>query len=425
MTGYGAVPASVGEPAEMWRFGTRGKGLRDSVIRALTKQLAGRTGLVSFAGGMPSPLTFPDAAVASAFEAVMRQDSKAALQYGPSDGYPPLRQWIAESLSSASVSIGADQVIVTSGSQQGLDLLGKVMLDATDTVAVETPTYLGALQSLGLYATGFLSAPTDGLGIVPAAFDALLSRASGAGRQCKLLYAIPTFQNPTGRTMPLSRRTELVTLCARRRIPIVEDNPYGELDHEGRRHVPLLELGEGNVAYLGSFSKVLSPGLRIGYVVAPRPLARKLELAKQASDLHTCSLTQRLVFEIVRDGFLAHHLESCRALYGANAKAMTAALARHLHGLAEWAEPSGGMFLWLTLQRGLDATALLERALAANVAYVPGAPFYADSPDHRTLRLCYSTAQRDSIETGIAALGRVLKESTDAIHHSSTPGRLA
>ncbi|MGH8789589.1 MAG: PLP-dependent aminotransferase family protein [Cupriavidus necator] len=401
--------------SDTWRFSTRGNGLTDSAIRALTKRISMESGIVSFAGGMPSPATFPEAVFARAFDSVLRDSGKAALQYGPTDGFLPLRAWIADSLSTPGKTIAPEQVLITSGSQQALDLIGKVMLDPGDLVAVETPTYLGALQAFGMYFPRFLPIGSDDGGLIPERLDEALNHGPSDGRPCKILYVIPTFQNPTGRTLSLERRIALTEVCRRTGVPIVEDDPYGQLDYEGQRHKTLLSLGADDVVYMGTFSKILSPGIRLGYVVAPMPVARKLEMAKQASDLHTSTLMQRVVFEIVKDGFLTSHLEFCRSLYRTSALAMTSALERHLHGLAHWTAPAGGMFLWLELQEGIDASALLEKALAAGVAYVPGAPFFAVAPEANTLRLCFSTVSPEAIEQGIGVLGQVLRDSRSAL----------
>lgn len=405
---------SMPEPSTSWRLSRNGHALADSPIRALTKRLAGRPDIISFAGGMPSPATFPQAEFARAFDVVMRQDGAAALQYGPTNGYAPLREWIADSLSTATQRIAPDQVLITSGSQQGLDLVGKVLVDAGDTVAVETPTYVGALQALGQYFPRYVPLPSDEGGLLPEHIADTLQPFSRDGSTPKMLYAIPTFQNPTGRTLSLARRVALVEACRRLGVPLVEDDPYSALDHAGARHTTCLSMDGDNVVYLGSFSKILSPGIRLGYIVAPPALARKLEMAKQASDLHSSGLLQRLVHEIVRHGFLDAHLAHCQALYRANAVAMTDALQRHLQGLARWSVPTGGMFQWLELSHGRDATQLLDAALEAGVAYVPGAPFYAgDAAQPGTLRLCFSTGDAASIDRGVALLGQVLRQAAD------------
>lgn len=393
-----------------WRLSQRALALSDSAIRALAQRLAGRSDIISFAGGMPSPATFPQEAFSRAFESVMRHDGAAALQYGPTPGYAPLRDWIAQSLSGPGHPVAAEQVLVTSGSQQGLDLVGRVLLDPGDTVAVETPTYLGALQALGQYFPRWLPLPGDAGGLVPEPAERMLQQARQAGAPARMLYAIPSFQNPTGRTLSLERRIALVQACRRLQLPLIEDDPYGALDHAGATHTTCLSLDGANVLYLGSFSKVLSPGIRLGYIVAPREVARRLEQAKQASDLHSSSLLQRLVFEIVKDGFLPGHLARCQALYRRNAQALQAALERHLTGLAQWTPAAGGMFQWLEFRPEVDAGELLERALAAGVAFVPGAPFYAEHPRANTARLCFSTGTAADMETGVATLARLVRE---------------
>ena len=394
----------------MWGLSIRGRALTDSAIRTMTKRIAATPGVISFAGGLPSPATFPEAAFARAFDHVMRTSAKAALQYSPSDGYPPLRAWIAESLSSTGKRILPEQVLITSGSQQGLDLIGKVLLDPGDTVAVETPTYVGALHALGLYGPRYLSLPSDDDGLIPEAAEVALRKAAAVG-PCKMIYTIPSFQNPTGRTLTPARRTALIEASQRTGVPLVEDDPYAALSYDGQARRTLLSQGGDNVVYLGSFSKVLAPGIRIGYAVAPLPLARKLEMAKQASDLHTSTLMQHVVYEIVKDGFLDEHLKKCQALYRANAEAMQNALRQYLGDCARWTPPAGGMFLWLELPAHVVASELLNAALAAGVAYVPGAPFFASSPQANTMRLCFSTATPETIARGIEMLGGVIRAS--------------
>ncbi len=405
---------TVQSDVDNWRLSQRGAALTDSAIRALTKRMAGRANIVSFAGGMPSPATFPQAEFSRAFERVMHLDGTGALQYGPTNGHAPLRDWIAQSLSVSHQSVSPEQVLVVSGSQQGLDLIGKVLLDTGDVVGVESPTYLGALQALGQYFAQFVTLPCDAGGLIPEQIEAPLVRAQETGRPAKLLYTIPTFQNPSGRTLSMERRIALLQACRRLRLPLVEDDPYGGLDHAGRKHVSCMSIDGDNVVYLGSFSKVLSPGIRLGYIVAPLHIARKLELAKQASDLHSSSLLQRLVFEIVKDGFLTQHLQLCQAVYRDHAVAMSDALERHMRDLANWEKPQGGMFQWLEFADDIDASALLEDAMTAGVAYVPGAPFYAHEPRRNTARLCFSTSSTQDIDKGIALLSGVVRAVRDA-----------
>jgi 2-aminoadipate transaminase len=323
------------------------------------------------------------------------------LQYGPTDGYGPLREWIAQSLSTDDCRISMDQVLMVSGSQQALDLLGKVLIEERSKVLVETPSYLGALQAFSVYSPEFVSIPTDDDGLLPQEVDKI---ADGA----RLLYALPNFQNPTGRTMPLARRIELVETCARLGLPLIEDDPYGALSYRNEPLPKMLTMNPNGVIYLGSFSKVLTPGIRLGYVVAPIPLIRKLEQAKQAADLHTSQLTQMVVYETIKDGFLAKHIPSIRTLYANQCQAMLDALDEFFPAGVTWNRPEGGMFIWVTLPKHMDGMQLLEEAIAQNVAFVPGAPFYANEPEKNTLRLSFVTVPPERIREGVAKLGKLI-----------------
>lgn len=383
-----------------WQFSERAQRLQSSVIREILK-VTMRPEVISFAGGLPSPATFPVEQMRAAFDAVLSRQGKVALQYGPSDGYPPLREWIADSLSADGVKIMPEQVLMVSGSQQGLDLLGKVLIDEGSKVLVETPSYLGALQAFSVYGPEFVSVPTDDAGLLPEAVGAI---GSGA----RLLYALPNFQNPTGRTLSVERRVALVETCARIGLPLIEDDPYGALCYRGAPLPKMLTMNPNGVVYMGSFSKVLTPGIRLGYVVAPLPLARKLEQAKQAADLHTAQLTQMVVHEVVKDGFLNHHVPTIRALYADQCQAMLAALEEFFPAAASWTRPEGGMFVWVTLPGHIDSMALLDEAIAQNVAFVPGAPFYANAPEKNTLRLSFVTVPPEKIREGVERLGKLI-----------------
>ena len=385
-----------------WRFAERAAQLQSSFIREILK-VTQRPEIISFAGGLPSPATFPIEEMKAAFDRVLSRSGKVALQYGPSDGYLPLRQWIADALSTDGARIVAEQVLMTSGSQQALDLLGKVLIDEGSRVLVETPTYLGALQAFSVYRPQFVSVDTDEHGLLPSSVDPV---AGGA----RLLYALPNFQNPTGRSLSLARRVELVDTCARHGLPLIEDDPYGALSYSGAPFSKLLSMNPDGVIYMGSFSKVLTPGIRLGYVVAPLPLLRRLELAKQAADLHTSQLTQMVVHEVIRDGFLERHIPGIRSLYGSQCQAMLAAMAQHFPAGVSWTRPEGGMFIWVTLPAHIDAMQLLAAALDSLVAFVPGAPFYANAPASNTLRLSFVTVAPQRIREGIAILGRLIAE---------------
>ncbi|MGN6703226.1 MAG: PLP-dependent aminotransferase family protein [Burkholderiaceae bacterium] len=383
-----------------WRFSRRAEQLQSSVIRDILK-ITVRPDIISFAGGLPSPDTFPVDRVRAAYDAVLAREGRVALQYGPSDGYAPLREWIAETLSTDGARILPEQVLMVSGSQQALDLLGKVLIDEGSRVLVETPSYLGALQAFSVYGPGFVSVPSDGDGLIP---DAVPALADGA----RLLYALPNFQNPTGRTLPLERRMQLVDACARLGLPLIEDDPYGALSYRAEPLPKMLTMHPEGVVYMGSFSKVLTPGIRLGYLVAPVPLVRKLEQAKQAADLHTAQVTQMVVHEVVKDGFLDAHIPTIRVLYARQCDAMLAALAKHFPKSASWTRPDGGMFIWATLPPQIGTMDLLKDAVEEGVAFVPGAPFYANAPAHNTLRLSFVTVPPEKIEEGMAKLGRLI-----------------
>jgi 2-aminoadipate transaminase len=386
--------------AIQWNFSRRAQQLQSSVIREILKVTV-RPEVISFAGGLPSPATFPVERMRAAFDSVLSRQGKVALQYGPSDGYLPLREWVADSLSVDGVKILPEQVLMVSGSQQALDLLGKVLIDEGSKVLVETPSYLGALQAFSVYQPEFISVPSDECGLLPGALDTI-------GQGARFLYSLPNFQNPTGRTLPLERRIALVETCARLAIPLVEDDPYGALSYRGEPLPKMLPMNPGGIIYMGSFSKVLTPGIRLGYVVAPLPLARKLEQAKQAADLHTAQLTQMVVHEVVKDGFLAGHVPTIRKLYADQCRAMLDALDEFFPKSATWTRPEGGMFIWVTLPRHIDTMKLLDEAIAQNVAFVPGAPFYANTPEPFTLRLSFVTVPPARIREGIERLGKLI-----------------
>ena len=385
-----------------WHFSDRAQQLQSSFIREILK-ITQRPEIISFAGGLPSPATFPVEVMKTAYDKVLTQSGKVALQYGPTDGYGPLREWIANSLSTEGSKILPEQILMTSGSQQALDLLGKVLIDEGSRVLVETPSYLGALQAFSVYRPEFKSVDTDEHGLVPASIDAV---AKGA----RLLYSLPNFQNPTGRSLSVERRLELVETCARLGLPLIEDDPYGSLSYKGAPMPKMVAMNPDGVIYMGSFSKVLTPGIRLGYVCAPLPLVRRLELAKQAADLHTAQLTQMVVHEVVKDGFLDQHIPTIRKLYGDQCQVMLDAMTEHFPAGVSWTKPEGGMFIWVTLPKHIDAMKLLDQSLAARVAFVPGAPFYANDPETNTLRLSFVTVPPERIREGIAILGKLISD---------------
>ena len=392
----------IEHPAPMqWQFSRRAEQLQSSVIREILK-VTMRPEITSFAGGLPSPATFPVERMRAAFDAVLSRQGSVALQYGPSDGYAPLREWVADHLSTDGVRILPEQVLMTSGSQQALDLLAKVLIDQGSKVLVETPSYLGALQAFSVYEPEFVSVPTDDGGLLP---EAVAPIAQGA----RLLYALPNFQNPTGRTLSVERRLALVETCARLGLPLIEDDPYGALSYRGEPLPKMLGMNPHGVIHMGSFSKVLTPGIRLGYVVAPVTLVRKLEQAKQAADLHTSQLTQMVVHEVVKDGFLTQHIPTIRALYADRCQVMLSAMDEFFPKSATWTRPEGGMFIWVTLPKHIDSMKLLEEAIAQHVAFVPGTSFYANVPETNTLRLSFVTVPPERIRDGVERLGKLIE----------------
>jgi 2-aminoadipate transaminase len=385
-----------------WTLSQRAQKLTSSAIREILK-VTERPEVISFAGGLPSPDTFPVKRLRAHAEAVLTKMPTAALQYGPTEGYMPLREWIAGRYSTPSATIDPDNVLITTGSQQALDLLAKTLVDVGSRVLVETPTYLGALQAFSLFEPEFVSVASDDQGLLPGALTPDLLKGA------RFLYCLPNFQNPTGRRLPIARRVQLAQIAADAGVLLLEDDPYAALSYAGDALPSLLSMNPDNVVHMGSFSKVLAPGLRVGYLIAPPALHRKLVQAKQAADLHTPSFTQRIVHEAIKDGFLDDHIPTIRELYAQRCKTMLDAMEQHFPKDVSWNRPEGGMFIWVRLREGIDSMKLLDKAIAQNVAFVPGAPFFANEPQANTLRLSFVTVPDEKIHKGIAVLGELLK----------------
>jgi len=386
-----------------WQLARRAERMNPSVIREILK-ITERPGVLSLAGGLPSPDTFPVQAMREATERVLRDTPREALQYAASEGYAPLREWVASKMAGQGMKIDASQVLITTGSQQGLDLVGKVLIDAGSKVAVESPTYLGALQAFAPYEPEVRSVACDDEGPLP--------EQLGSARGARFLYLLPNFQNPSGRCMGAARRIALADAARKLGLPIVEDNPYGDLWFDQPPPPPIASRWPEGTVYLGSFSKVLAPGLRLGYVIAPSAMCPKLLQAKQAADLHTPGFNQRIVHEVIRNGFLDEHVPTIRARYKAHRDAMRAALEAHMPSGCRWNVPVGGMFFWIELPEGVDATALLPKAVELGMAYVPGAAFFAEHPRANTLRLSFVTVPPAQIERGVALLAQALAQAS-------------
>jgi len=392
-------------------FAERMRGMKPSAIREILK-VTQSPEVISFAGGLPAPEFFPVAEIARAAQQVMNEDAAGALQYGLTEGHGPLRSWAATYVAeTVSLRAEANDVLITQGSQQALDLLAKVLLDPGDVVLVESPGYLGALQAFQGYQANTVGLPADAEGVRPDALEHALTRATP---RPKFLYLIPNYQNPTGTSMSSARRREIAAIAARHQLLVVEDDPYGQLRFEGDA-LPALGAIQADLAwvYLGTVSKILTPGLRVAWLITrEKSLFQALALAKQAADLHTSTFTQRVVEATVRPpGWLAEHVAKLRHVYRLRRDVMLHALAQHVPH-AQWTRPAGGLFLWATLDRNVDTTEILRAAAEHKVAFVPGAPFWVGNVvPTNTLRLNFSNASEERIAEGIARLGKLLRSA--------------
>ncbi|WP_117237252.1 2-aminoadipate transaminase [Thermus sediminis] len=381
-------------------FGQGAERIQASTIRELLK-LTQRPGVISFAGGLPAPELFPKEEAALKAAGILREKGEVALQYGPTEGYLPLRAFVAEWL-----GVGVEEVLITTGSQQALDLMGKVFLDEGAPVLLEAPSYLGAIQAFRAYGPRFLTVPAGEEG------PDLEALAEVFRERPRFLYLIPSFQNPSGGLMPLPARERLLEMVMEKGLLVVEDDAYREL-YFGEGRLPSLfelsrEAGYPGVIYLSSFSKILAPGLRVAFAVAHPEVLLKLTQAKQGVDLHTPALNQMLVHELLKEGF-QERLERVRQVYREKARAMLEALEKEMPKEVAFTRPQGGMFVWMRLPKGLSAEALLWKALEENVAFVPGGPFFALGGGENTLRLSYATMDGERIAEGVRRLGKALR----------------
>jgi 2-aminoadipate transaminase len=377
--------------------------MKTSAIREILK-VAERPDILSFAGGLPAPELFPVQAIAEAHAEVFRNEGPAAMQYSTTEGYGPLREWIRGHMAERGLHVSMEQVLITAGSQQGIDLVAKVMLDPGDVVVVENPSYLAALQNFDGYQARIEVVGSDDEGMRVEELEELASRC-----RPKLIYIVPNFHNPKGTTLSLARRHALVRFAQRHRVLILEDNPYGELRFRGEPLPSLASLDDmGVVVQLGTFSKTLAPGLRIGWSVGSRELTRALTIVKQSTDLHTATLAQRATARLLEKFDYNANLARLRAVYGERCQAMLDALAEHMPEGTRWTHPDGGMFLWAELPRGLRGEDILPRAIEQRVAFVPGTPFFAANPRSECIRLNFSNRPPELIDEGMRRLASVL-----------------
>jgi 2-aminoadipate transaminase len=395
------------------RFALRTDGIQSSAIRELLK-LTSLPDVISFAGGLPAPELFPIERFKEAAEIVLTEMGERALQYGTTEGYQPLREMIAFNASKYGIQISADNVLITSGSQQALDLLGRIFINRGDRVLVESPTYLGALQAWNAYGVKYVTIPFDEDGMQT---DQLESRLRTG---LKFIYVLPNFQNPTGATMSRERRVQLVEMANAYGVPIVEDDPYGQLRYEGEHLPPVVVLDDeirakevpiygGNVIYTSTFSKILAPGLRLAWVVAPSEVIKKLVQAKQGCDLNSSTFNQYLVYEVANSPWMKTHIKTIRETYKERRDVMLKALEEFMPEGVNWTRPKGGLFLWATLPENVDTKDIFPAAVDARVAFVPGGSFHPLGGGNNTMRLNFSCMKPELIVEGIKRLAEVIK----------------
>jgi 2-aminoadipate transaminase len=392
--------------------------MTSSLIRELLKLIA-KPDIISFAGGLPAPELFPIEEIKEAVETVLTSKGPQALQYSTTEGYPPLREMLVRHMKRYGIVVDIENVIITSGSQQALDLIGKILINPGDKILTEHPSYLGAIQAFTMYGADYITVPIDDDGVIPESLEVGLRAGP------KFMYLLPNFQNPTGVTISAARRRELVLLADQYGIPIIEDDPYGQLRYEGDHIKPLVVIDaeclecqhngkySGNVIYMSTFSKTLAPGLRLGWIVAPKEVANRIVQAKQGTDLHTSTFDQMVAYEVGRGGFIDRHVQRIRDVYGNRRKIMLDALAGAFPDPSagvRWTRPQGGLFLWIVLPDWMDTAELLKAAIKEKVAFVPGSPFYPNGGGHNTMRLNFSYGTEAMIVEGIARLGRVVNE---------------
>jgi 2-aminoadipate transaminase len=385
-----------------------------SVIRELLK-LTEQPDIISFAGGLPAPEVFPLKEFREACNYVIENFGPQALQYSTTEGYRPLREMIARHNARYSVEVTPENILITSGSQQALDFIGRLFINRGDYIVVESPTYLGALQAWNAYGAQYIPVRADENGMIVDELEAALRIGP------KFIYILPNFQNPSGSTLSLERRKKLVEMADRHGVPIVEDDPYGQLRYEGE-HIPSVVTLDsefrgpngghysGNVIYLSTFSKLLAPGLRLAWVIAPSEVIRKLVMTKQAADLHTSSFNQYVAYEVGKGGFLDEHVKVIRATYKERRDVMVEMMEEMFPPKVTWRKPQGGMFLWGILPEGMDAAEVLKHAIEKKVAFVPGTAFHPNGGGENTMRLNFSYSSPDTIREGVTRLGTTLKE---------------
>jgi len=388
--------------------------MSSSAIRELLK-LTQQPDLISFAGGLPAPELFPIEQVKAACDVVLSEAGPQSLQYSTTEGYAPLREMLVRHMARYGIKVELDNIIITSGSQQALDLIGKMLINPGDTILTENPSYLGAIQAFTAYQAQYVTVPIDDDGLQVAQLESALRTGP------KFMYILPNFQNPAGVTLSLTRRYDLIALAEEYGIPILEDDPYGQLRFEGEHLKPLVVLDSeyegcngdagytGNVIYTSTFSKTLAPGLRLGWIVAPKDVVSKIVQMKQGTDLQTSTFDQMVAYQVARGGFLDQHVRRIREVYRGRRDLMIQTMEDNFPDGVTWTHPQGGLFLWATTPESINTVDLLKDAIQQKVAFVPGHSFHPTGGGHNTMRLNFSNATEEQIVEGIRRLSVAIK----------------
>ena len=406
------LPAAAGRSTGAWdgkwttdweaSLAKRTGRMTSSMIRETLKMM-GTPGMISFGGGNPAPELFPLREFQEACRYVLEHDGPTSLQYSVTEGFPPLRQYLVEKMRKYGVPAEQENILIVNGSQQALDLVGKVFINPGDVVLTDRPTYLGAIQAWSAYEARFVTVPLDDDGTRVEQVEEILKR-----EQPKFIYSLPNFHNPAGVTLSLERRQKLVELAARYGVFIVEDDPYGELRFEGEDLTPIVVLHKENTIYLSTFSKTLAPGIRIGWIVAPARVLGRLVQAKQGADLHTSTFVQMIANDICQRGFLRQHVRRIRDTYRERCRVMLASMDKYFPSGVRWTKPKGGLFLWVILPKGMNSLEVLKASVAEKVAFIPGPAFYPDGSGLHCFRMTFATASPEMIDEGIRRLGEVI-----------------
>lgn len=387
-----------------WPFSKHATSLESSVIRE-TLKISSKPGIINFAGGLPASELLPSDLILECVDSVLTDHAAQALQYSISQGVPMLRELIASRISRQGLPVTADNILITTGSQQGLDLIGRVFLEPGDYVITELPTYLGALQAFNFYQARYAPVQMDDDGMIIEHLEEKILQYHP-----KMIYVVPNFQNPSGITLSYQRRKALMNLVFRHQVAMIDDNPYGELRYSGTPLPSLRGLGGDAVIQLGTFSKLISPGLRVGWICAPVSAIQIIEKAKQAVDLHSSTFTQFVAAEFLKRGYLDPHIEQIRTAYALKRDTMIAAMKEYFPSSVRWPHPDGGLFLWVQLPETVSATMVFQQALYGGVAFIPGRPFHPDGSGDNTMRLNFASSTPENLVEGIKRLGRVLSQ---------------